>query len=197
MATSSMKVALDTEEIANQYVAVVEHKIVNKIYRGEPRAEVKELVKCVEKLQSQHGNLEIIQNLVDKNLVDIVKGNDEENAKIEFIRIVDKVFSSGEYFSWGRLVAVCAFTYSIIKSLTEEDKYYRIKSVSSWLEISFLKQLTWIKQQGNGEGWKDFLVFSNNSQRSSCNYVFFNLTVFTLKCLTCIINVYKYVCRFE
>ena len=123
------------------------------------------MMKCVETLRNQKESREKLTNL-DDDLINALKGTDDENAHGAFTRIVGKVIPDKESFSWGRLIAIYAFTFSVIEVLVREDKLDRISSVSSWLEAILMKQLNWIAQQGDGKGWRDFITFSKIYLRS-------------------------------
>lgn len=151
------RVKQNTKEIANQYIDLVECKLMkyeNQVLK--PRIEVNVMMKAVESISTNESGMLLQQIFHNKSLVDILRGEDEQNACEAFVGIVDNVLKSN--LSWGRIVAVHAFCFHFIELLIKSNKLERIQSVRFWLEFCLLKHVDWIKCQGEGEGWNDFLT---------------------------------------
>ena len=79
--------------------------------------------------------------------------------------------------SWGRVVALFAFSYEIVKLFINQGKVNQISEIQSWMELSLLKHTLWFEKQG----WESFP--KNEKSKFPIVIVISFLCIFIFRCL--------------
>ena len=151
-----MDLEKDIREICNQYFSIITEEILGKKCSIIPRDEVKKIVICVNELIQSH----VFEHLIPDQLQLVLINDEGTQARSAFNQIADQVLAKE---SWGRVIALFAFSHEVIKLCILHDKSNRISEVKSWLEQSLLKHKCWFKKHG----WETFIIRKNIQSKFS------------------------------